>query len=69
MLLFGRNQHLVPPPKFLDDLIKFADGLKLIVEININPRGTTNDYMNNLISLAVDINGTNKLVRSDRTPS
>jgi len=69
MLLFGRNQHLVPPPKFVDDLIKFADGLKLIVEIDINPRGTTNDYINYLITLAVDINGTNNLVRCDRTPS
>jgi hypothetical protein len=36
MTLFGRNQHLVPPQKFLDALIPFADGLELIVEININ---------------------------------
>jgi hypothetical protein len=37
MTMFGRNQHLVPPPKLLDDLIPFADALELIVEININP--------------------------------
>ncbi len=37
MTLFGRNKHLVPPPKFSDDLISFADSLKLIVEIDINP--------------------------------
>ena len=33
LTLYGINQHLVPPPKYLDDLIPFAEGLELIVEI------------------------------------
>jgi len=58
----------VPPPKYLDDLIPFAKGLELIVEIEINPRGTTNDYIDNLISLTVDVEGTDNIVRCDRAP-
>jgi hypothetical protein len=62
MMLFGRNKHLVPPLKFSDDSIPFADSLKLVVKIDINPQGTTNDYIDNLISLVVDVEGTGNLV-------
>jgi len=41
LTLYGINQHLAPPPKYLDDLVPFAEGLELIVEIEINPRGAT----------------------------
>ena len=68
MMLFGKNQHLVPPPKFLNDSIPFAEGLKLIIEIDINPRGTTDDYINDLISLTVDVEGTDDLVQCNRAP-
>ena len=62
LTLHGINQHLVPPPKNLDDLIPFAKGLELIVEIVINPRGTTDDYINDLISLTIDIEGMDNMV-------
>ena len=60
--LFGINQHLVPPQKFLDDSIPFVKGLNLIVEIDIDPRGTTDVYIDDLISLAVDVEGTDNIV-------
>ena len=56
--LFGINQHLVTPKKFLDDSIPFTKGLDLIVEIDIDPQGTTDVYIDDLISLAVDVEGT-----------
>ncbi len=65
---FGRNQHLVPPPKFLEDSIPFAEGLELVVDILINSRGTSDIYINNLVSLAVEIEGRDTLVRSNPTP-
>jgi hypothetical protein len=68
LTLFGINQHLVPPQNFLDDSIPFAKGLDLIVEIDIDPRGTTDVYIDDLISLAVDVEGTNNIVRCDRAP-
>ncbi len=46
---------LDPPPKLLDDSIPFAEGLKLIAEIDIDPPGMPNDYIDGLISLAVDV--------------
>jgi hypothetical protein len=46
----------------LDDLIPFVNGLELTVEIDINPQGTTDDYIDDLISLVVDIEGTGNLV-------
>jgi hypothetical protein len=48
------NSTSFPPPQYVDDSIPFAEGLKLIVEIDINPRGTTDDYIKDLISLIVD---------------
>jgi hypothetical protein len=66
LTLFGINQHIVPSPKFLDDLIPFAKGLDLIVEIDIDPRGTTEDYTDDLVSLAVDGVGMDNIVRCDR---
>ena len=62
LTLYGINLHLVPPPKYLDDLIPFAEGLQLIVEIDIDPRGTTDDYIDVLVSLAVDVEGTDNIV-------
>ena len=36
--------------------------IELIVEIEIDPRGTTNDYINDLISLTVDVEGMDNIV-------
>jgi hypothetical protein len=35
--LHGENQHLVPPPVFLDNSIPFTKGLQLIVDIPVDP--------------------------------
>ena len=67
-MLFGRNQHLVPCQKFLDDSIPLTDGIKFIVDINIDPQGTTNNYIDRLTSLTVDIEGTDNLVQCNRVP-
>jgi hypothetical protein len=66
--LFGINQNLAPPKKFLDDSIPFAKGLDLIAIIDINPRGTTNVYIDDLISLAVAVEGMDNIVQCDRAP-
>ena len=66
--LHRRNQHLVPPPKFLDDSILFAEGLELIVDIPVDPRGTTDVYIDDLVSLVVGVEGTDNLVRCDHAP-
>jgi hypothetical protein len=66
--LFGKNQFLVPPPVFLDNSIPFKPGLELIVNIPVNPRGTTDVYIDDCISLAVDIEGTENLERCDCAP-
>jgi hypothetical protein len=65
---FQENHFLVPPPVFLDDFIPFKDGLELIVDIPVDPRGTTNIYIDDFISLAVDIEGSDNLVRCDCAP-
>jgi hypothetical protein len=62
-----KNQHLVPLPK-LDDLIPFAGGLELVVDIPINPQGTADIYIDNLISLTVDFKESENLLRCDRAP-
>jgi hypothetical protein len=68
MSLFGRNQHLVPPPKRLDNDIPFGKGRELIVDIDVDPQGMNNIYIDNVILLTVEIEGTDSLVRCNRAP-
>jgi hypothetical protein len=42
---FGQNQHCVPPARWQDDSIPFSKRHKLIINIEINPRGTTSTLM------------------------
>ncbi len=64
----GKYQHPVPPPKFLDDSIPFAKGLELVVDIPIDPQGTANVYIDDLISLTVGVEGSENLLHCDRSP-
>jgi hypothetical protein len=68
MSLFGRNQHLVPPPKRLDNDIPFGKGRELIMDIDVDPRGMNDIYIGDVISLTVEIEGTDNLVRCNRAP-
>ncbi len=57
---FGQNQHLVPPARRLDD--PFGKGRELIVEIEIDPRGTNDIYIDDFVSLTVKIEGADDLI-------
>jgi hypothetical protein len=57
-----------PPSKFLDDSTPLTDGLEVIVEIVIDPQGTTDDYINDLISLVADKERTDNLVQCNHIP-
>jgi hypothetical protein len=59
--LFGQNQHLVPPPRWLDDLIPFGKERVLNDNIGINPQGMNDMYINNLILLTEKIEGQDNL--------
>ena len=47
----------------MDDEIPFGIGKELIVDINVNPRGIHNIYIDNMITITVDIPGTDNLER------
>lgn len=66
--LFGRNQHLVPPPIRLHDNIPFGEGRELIVDIDVDPRGMNDVYIDDVISLTVEIESMDNLIRCDRAP-
>ena len=66
--LHGKNQRLVPPPELLDDSIPFSEGFELIVDIPDDPRGTTDVYIDDLISLMVDVEESDNLVRCGCAP-
>ena len=40
----------------------------MIVDIPIDPRGTADDYIDDIVSLTVEVEGTDNLVRCDRAP-
>ncbi len=58
---FAPNQHLVPESKLLAPDVPFAAGAELIVEIPVDPRGTHDVYIDNIIGLTVDIPGSNNV--------
>ena len=62
MMLFGRNQHLVPPPRRSDDQIPFGKGRELIVDINVDSRGMNDIYIDDLVSLTVEVEGSDNLI-------
>jgi hypothetical protein len=68
MMLFGRNQHLVPPPRRLDDQIPFGKGRELIVDINVDSQGMNDIYIDDLVSLTVEVEGSDNLIRCGRAP-
>ena len=58
---------LVPQPKILLDNEHFAEGKDLIVDTSIDPRGTSDVYIYDTISLCVDIEGTDNAERLTST--
>ena len=58
------NQHLVPERTLLDNSIPFGQGLELIVDIPINPRGTHDIYIDDIINLTINIPGTDHVART-----
>jgi hypothetical protein len=61
--LFAPNQHLVPERELLEPDVPFATGAKLIVKIPVDPRGTHDVYIDNIIGLTVNIPGSNNIAR------
>ena len=47
----------------MDDDIPFGIGKELIVDIDVNPRGIHDIYIDVMIAIMVDIPGTNNLAR------
>ncbi len=62
MTLFGRNQHLVPSSRRLDDQILFGKGRELIVDINVDSQGVNDIYIDDLVSLTVEVEGSDNLI-------
>ncbi len=56
--MYAPNQHLVPPKIILNDDIPFGQGKELVVDIPINPRGTYDINIGNIICLTLNILGT-----------
>ena len=61
--LKSKLRDLVQQPKFLPDDLPFAEGKDLIIDVPVDPRGTSDVYIDNTISLCVDIGGSNNVER------
>ena len=62
-MLHSRIQHLIPEPITLDDNIPFGEGRELIVNIQVDPRGTNDVYVDDIIPLTVGQPGTDNTAR------
>ena len=54
------------PPKILDESIPFAEGKDLIVEVPVDARGVADVYIDNTISLTVDVENSNNVQRLEQ---
>ena len=61
--LWAPNGHLVPPPVFLDDPIPIAEGKYLIISVPVDARRTADVYIEDTISLTVDVKDSNNVQR------
>jgi len=66
--LHAPDQDLVPPPDFLPDDTPFAPGKDLIVEVEVDKRGTHEMYLDDLVGMCIDLPDTNNLTRAERAP-
>jgi hypothetical protein len=55
--------EFVPPPRTMDGIVPFGIRKELIVEMEVNPRGTHDIYIDDMITFMVDIPGTGNLAR------
>jgi hypothetical protein len=62
-VLHSPIQHLIPEPITLDDNIPFGEGRELIVNIQVDPRGTNDVYVDDIIPLTVGQPGTDNTAR------
>jgi hypothetical protein len=63
--LHAPSQHLIPAMELLDASIPFAKGAKLIISIPVDPQGTGNAYINNLIQATVIIESTDNTIQCE----
>lgn len=68
LTLQAPDQTLVTPPAFLPDDIPFAPGKDLIVDMEVNDRGTHEMYFDNLIGLGIDLPDTDNVEQAQRAP-
>ena len=66
--LYAPDQHLIPPPDFLPSNMPFGQGQELIVDIDINDRGTHDMYLDDIIGLGIDLPNSDNTLRSERAP-
>ena len=64
--LHAPNYKLVPSVKLIDDDTPFAEGKPLIVDPPVHPKGKSDIYIDDIISLAVDIPGSDNVRRLER---
>ncbi len=65
--LLAPNQPLVPPQALLDYDIPSGEGNELIVDIPINPRGSHDLYIDDIVGPAINIPGTSHITRGQAT--
>jgi hypothetical protein len=62
---YAPSQHLVPATEFVDASIPFAEGTDFIVNIPVDPRGTGDIYIYNLIQATVIIDSTDNTIHCE----
>ena len=64
--LFNKDSLKIPAGEELDESIAFGEGRDLVVDVPVNPRGQVDDYIDDLITLNLDLPGSDYNLRSER---
>jgi hypothetical protein len=64
--LFSPSSDLIPPRKYLPEDVPFGVGKELVVDVPVNPRGMSDVFIDDTFTQAVDLPGSDNILRAER---
>jgi hypothetical protein len=64
--LFSPSSDLIPPRKYLPEDVPFGVGKELVVDVPVNPRGMSDVFIDDTFTQAVDVPGSDNILRAER---
>ena len=61
--MYSLVQAYIPEQKYLNNTVPFADGREFIIDIEVNPYGSADVYIDDMTGLTINLPGTHNADR------